>query len=352
MVREGEEDEKKSGWFSRKKNRSSLQSSRVSRPPSYSSLSPKKDTGRSSLSGNGDDDLPPREDALSSPPGLHRAAVDVPLPSTPATEFTPIGAAGEVEGDVSSALPVTSGFNLTAIKEVIGKDSADFPMPPRNRFPTTRIHEPTQRSESVPLPSPVPSPPASGIPPTVRASFDERQVESRPVAGPSSYDRHEPHQRSRSYESVLGSEGDDTSAQMSGFTLQGADELDEYTSATATRRSFWPSEATEVTPTFGDFGGYRSTLGQDASLSSNTPFGTASSLAPTSFDSFGSSSSFTRNPFTSPSANSLLSFGGTDGSITQSPSLSDAERDPWNISALSDARKKGASTLDLNPWQS
>lgn len=334
-----------------------MQSSRVSRPPSVSALSPKKEkSGRSSLASNGDDDLPPREEAVVPPPVPHKAAVDVPLPPTPAAETAPEVDAGEVEGDVSSALPVTAGFNLAAIKEVIGKDvdSADMPIPPPNQFPSTRIHEPTQRSESVPLPSPVPSPSTADITPVARASFDERQVEGRPIAGPSSYDRRELHQRSRSYDSVLGSEGDEAPTQFSGPASQTADETDEYASATATSRSFWQSEATEVTPTFSGFGGYRSTFGQDTSLSNSVPFGASSSLAPAPFNSFGSSP-LTRNPFASPPGDSLLSFGGIDGSITQSPSPENVGRDPWNISTSmlsGDARKKGTSTLDLNPWQS
>ncbi|KZT73244.1 DUF726-domain-containing protein [Daedalea quercina L-15889] len=343
VVREGEEEEKKRGWFSRKK-RNSTQVAHVSRPPSGSVVSPTKQ-GRSSQSSNGDDDLPPREASVTPVP--HKSAVDVPLPSTPTTESTPVG---EGEGDVSSALPETAGFNLTAIKEVIGKDSdvSDMQVPASNRFPALRIHEPTQRSESVPLPSPVPSSPEAT--PTMRTSVDVRQAESQPVAGPSSYDRH---QRSRSFESALDGEDDDSSSQISGQSSRAAEEPT-YSSVAVTGSSFWPSEVAEVTPTFSTFGAYKPAFNQSTSLSrDNFSFG-AASVAPNPLDPFASSP-LTRNPFASPPGDPLLSFGGIDGSITQTLSPPNVERDPWNFtsSVLSgDARKKGASTLDLNPWQS
>ncbi|KAH9837373.1 DUF726-domain-containing protein [Rhodofomes roseus] len=345
VVREGEEEEKKRGWFSRKK-RNSAEPARASRPPSVVSALPSQTEKRSSLSSNGDDDLPPREAAIASAPSAPSAsAVDIPLPPTPATESAPIG---EAEGDVSSALPATAGFNLAAIKEVIGKDTdpSDLQITAPNRFPTPRIHEPTQRSESVPLPSPVPSSPDAT--PTMRTSHDVRQVESQPVAGPSSYDRREVHQRSRSFESALGEEDDDLSSQFSGPSSRAAEEP-AYGSAAASS-SFWPSDAAESTPTFNAFGAYRPMFGQGASLDA-TP-----STTPTPFDRLASSP-LTRNPFASPPGDSLMTFGSIDGSITHSPSPSNVnvERDPWNFTSSAysrDVRKKGASTLDLNPWQS
>jgi len=348
VVREGEEETKKRGWFSRKK-RNSTEQSRVSRPPSVSAGSPQKQQ-RSSQSSNGDDDLPPRETAVvpaPSPPSL--SAVDVPLPPTPAAE--PAARTGEAEGDVSSALPATAGFNFAAIKEVIGKDAdpTELQIPAPNRFSAPRVHEPTQRSESVPLPSPVTNSPDAT--PTMRTSVGVRQVEYQPVAGPSSYDRREPHQRSHSFDSALDEDDGDVSSQLSGQSSRAA-EGPTYGSVAATSGSFWPSEPVETTPTFNAFGAYRPAFGQSTPLSrGNMPFGAVAS-AP--FDPLASSP-LSRNPFASPPGDSQLSFGGIDGSITHSPSPPNVEREPWDFTPgvfSGDGRKKGASTLDLNPWQS
>ena len=157
------------------------------------------------------------------------------------------------------------------------------------------------------------------------------------MAGPSSYDRRELHQRSRSFDSALDGEDDDTSSQLSGQSSRAAEEPS-YGSATVTSSSFWSSEVAETTPTFSTFGAYQPTFAQ------------STSLAPNTLDSFASPP-FSRNPFGSSPGDSLLSFGGIDGSITQTPSPPNVERDPWNYSSsmLSDARKKGAGTFDLNP---
>jgi len=131
VVRE-DEDTKKKGWFSRK-SKSKTSSKTVTRPPGATS---RHSTG-SSKSSIESDDLPERLGSKSPP-------------STP-------GPAGPE--DSQSSIPIHAGFDLKAIQEVIQSEAGDLgaasnlrtPQPQRLAIPT--LPPPSNRSESVPLPS-------------------------------------------------------------------------------------------------------------------------------------------------------------------------------------------------------
>lgn len=348
MVREGEEDTKKRGWFSRRKKKSATPAARVSRPPSTTSLSFEKKP-RSSQSSVVDDQLPPREATSSPIPSVASRPATPGLEPSPAT---PLPAAAPEDGDVSAAvLPVHAGFNFEAMKEIIGKaeaNPAELQVPAPSRFSAQQLHQPTNRSESVPLPSPD----SPGATPRFRSSLDARPLaeEEEPVAGPSFYSSMS---RSRSVNQIRNEDEDSLTPRFASMSLQSRDTLFSALPASfgSDDDSIWPSTERASTPT------YRSPFMQDALRSHDKlSFGprTESSLAPTSFATYGSLSG-PSNPFGSPVVETPLTFGGVDGSITLSPSPLSVERDPWSSSVRTfsgEGAKKSASVLDLNPWQS
>jgi len=356
VVREGEEDSKKRSWFSRRKKKSSAPAARVSRPPSATSVSFHKKQ-RSSQSSVADDDLPPRE-ATSSP-----IPPSTPRPATPLSETMPTGTPPvehSEDGDLSSStLPAHAGFNFNAIKEVIGKaetNPIELQLPISNPSLAHPLHQPTQRSESVPLPSPT----FPETTPTLRSSLDVRLTEEReePIAGPSSYSSGSSLSRTRSLNQI---HDEDDSSLVSHGTVSSFRSRNESLSGSPPPLSFggndgltW-STSEESTPTFNAFGDYGAAFNRDPLLSKDAlsfPNSSVSSFAPTSFSSYGSTA---RSAFMSPPPDTSLAFGGVDGSITLSPSPLSVERDPWDITARTfgaQGVKKSASTLDLNPWQS
>lgn len=359
VVREGEEDTKKRGWFSRKKKTSTAPAARVSRPPSASTFSFHKKQ-RSSLSNAADDDLPPREAASSPvPSATPNPQTEVPLATPTTSEAVPAEPHVD-DGDLSNAaIPAHAGFNFMAIKEVIGKaetNPAELQLPPSVSSISHRLHPPTYRSESVPLPSPG-SPDAT---PTTRASFDVRREE--PIAGPSSYSSGHSLSRTRSLSQLHDEDGAGSSSSYdagipppsSGTPLFSRPSAAPFG---ANQGSIWPGTDHEITPTFNAFGDYRAPSSRDPLASRETlSFGAGSvpSLDSSSFGSFGSNTT-ARSPFTVPPEASL-SFGGVDGSITFSPSPLSMERDPWGVgtrafSAGGGGKKPASSPLDLNPWQ-
>lgn len=220
MVREGEEDTKKRGWFSRRKKKSATPAARVSRPPSTTSLSFEKKP-RSSQSSVVDDQLPPREATSSPIPSVASRPATPGLEPSPAT---PLPAAAPEDGDVSAAvLPVHAGFNFEAMKEIIGKaeaNPAELQVPAPSRFSSQQLHQPTNRSESVPLPSPD----SPGATPRFRSSLDARPLaeEEEPVAGPSFYSSMS---RSRSVNQIRNEDEDSLTPRFASMSLQSRDTL-------------------------------------------------------------------------------------------------------------------------------
>ncbi|KZT08796.1 DUF726-domain-containing protein [Laetiporus sulphureus 93-53] len=352
VVREGEENLQKKSWFHRKKKTPSTPAARVSHPPSAGSFSVQKE-GRTSQSSATDDELPPRETTSIS------ASVAPSQPSTPALETsTATDEASPVDSpdsDLSTAhLPARAGFDFDAIKDVIGNPETNLSKVTRPSL-AQPTHEPTHRSESVPLPSPK----FSDDKPPYRTSFDVRPAKDQkePVAGPSSLFLSE--LTSKSHSSRLHSAADEDES-----ASDGESSLAEQTLHTGYRpaafssditTSTWPGNESTSTSTFGVFADYRPPSADVHSQNALSNGGGAiSSVASSTYSTLGTSLP-SRNPFLSLSDTSLA-FGGVDGSITYSPSPLSVERDPWTMTTASrtiddEASKKSASIIDLNPWR-
>ena len=344
-----EEEPKKRGWFSRKK-KTPATPPKVSRPPSAKSISSHH---RKTSSLSTDDDLPPRE---ATP-----VRSSTPTPSSRPDTPTVNGDANDIEKDVGESvtpggpaavnpLPKHAGFDLSAMKAVLAEAQShpeELKMPAPNRFPAPPVHEPTNRSESAPPPLPPKSP---GV--VTPRSASQVNLHEQPVAGPSSSQTNLPSAFSRSV-----SLGEPDSA----------DESDEEVDRTAYSAMF---------PTARRDGG---ALNAPSQLSFGNPYGSAWSTEPdrspaptfgSPFGGFQDASSFGKsagnfgafsprppeNPFTPPES-SMMSFGGTDGTITFTPPTRNEAPDPWSVPAPSFnsyTPKKSSSTVNfnLNPWQS
>ncbi|KAK7051489.1 hypothetical protein VNI00_004463 [Paramarasmius palmivorus] len=340
VVQEGQDTEKKS-WFSRKKAPTSQQ--HVSRPPSASSFSFIKkqptNNGKDLDKVDEDEDLPPR--------------VDSPANSTPSGTETP----------TDTNIPMHAGFNLAAMKDVIGKSEAnpdELNMPEPTPLAAPTIPPPKNRTVSTPLPLP-PSPtrahspfePASKAP---SASHDDltasmaRSVSLNDVS--QSLDRNE--------------EDDDSPAltppppplpEKPSYTSPSPAKtfspppISLFSSPSVTSlHSTPPIRSYEPPPTL-SFGG------SDGSLWSD-PVPAHKPANPFSNPFGASSSSLGYSSFSSPTPpmpmNTGLSFGGADGSISTTGSTSTfggSSNDPWKIPGdLGTGKKKTANNFYSNPW--
>lgn len=324
MVREEDQNQKK-GWFSRKKKNSfsSAASPKVSRPPSAASFGHSRNKATSNPS-TPDDELPPRENAHTP---LHS---DAQQPNT--VELNAEATRSSVE------LPKHAGFDLSAIKEIIGKaeqNTHELQAQDPSHYPVPHIPLPTHRSESAP-------PPLQDSPsttPVMRSSLD-LPSEPESVAGPSSrLDLNAVFQRSMSVNDLRDNPDDLGSPSLSQDAFSNTSYSTPRPSPppslpSAGYNSKWAAEPATKSP-FGSrsFGPSTDTLSFGNQNGSITPYG--SSFAPP-----------TSNPFASVSSTGM-SFGGSDGSITFSPAA-EAERDPWD--ALPPQSKP--PTYNSNPWQS
>ncbi|EKM61759.1 uncharacterized protein PHACADRAFT_180814 [Phanerochaete carnosa HHB-10118-sp] len=338
VVRE-EDEPKKRGWFTKKKQ-PSITGRPVSRPPSATSFP--SHHRRTSSQSTFDDDLPPRE---PSHPTIVPSAT--PAPSTPAAG-TPMSEEPHADPATPNEthLPKTAGFNLAAIKKVVGNAEhhpEELKMPAPGHFHVPPIFPPTHRTESAPPPileePALPSPPASRSPSSSHGA---------PVAGPSSSrtDLSSTLSRSLSLNSLRGQmDGEDNLTSSDAKTPLTTQPFRAPPPPSLTFSSgdgsFWSAEPDRATPLGGnDF----SSSGRD-SLSTSRP------------TAFGSFNSLSRPEFPSPES-SGLSFEGADGSITfmRSPPLRTEPPDPWNTSSPSfggyGSRKESSSLNVHNPWQS
>jgi len=294
--------QKKKGWFSRRKKLSGGSTpATVSRPPSGASFgsSLRKPASKSDSL---EDELPPRTNGDAA-----RSSTD---------------------------LPKHAGFDLSAIKEIIGKAELN---PDEFKVQTVPpVLPPTHRSESAPPPTMKSSAklaldPASSTQPLQELSHTFQRSMSI-------NDLHEEPENVRPL----------THAQQSQPVHQDAFESASYSTP--------PSPPL---PSIPSIGGFNSTWAVDP-LAKNVPqeFESRSVGPLTDVISLGNpdgtntpfSSWYTpsRDPFTDISSSSTdLSFGSTDGSITFSPAT-EAEQDPWN-SRLPQTKVGGYNS---NPWQS
>ncbi|KAJ6541666.1 hypothetical protein B0H19DRAFT_1212823 [Mycena capillaripes] len=283
---EREEDKgKKKGWFS--KNKETTRPESVSRPPSTLS----KHTNSSSVSLN--DDLPPRVD---SP---HAAGPSKPLSPT------------KDAADPANKIPIHAGFDFDAIKDVLGKTELnpdELKIPEANQFEAPVIPPPTNRSES--------APPQQQTPPATDA---DRPPFSPP--SPSRADLSGAFARSVSVNDVhdMHSDSSDT-------------DTDEPPPPPAKPPAFISPSALS----FGDASGsVWSPAEQEPSRSSSIPaFGYAAAA---------------QSPFAAYApADTGLSFGGADGSITSG--FASPAADPWAIPSDLGKKKWTSTAFNSNPW--
>ncbi|KAJ7146410.1 hypothetical protein C8R44DRAFT_690838 [Mycena epipterygia] len=228
-----------------------------------------------------DDDLPPR--------------VGTPLGTGTSTPTSPTKDTSEVD----SKIPIHAGFDFNAIKDVLGKaelNPDELKFREDNHFEAPPIPPPTNRSES--------APPQQQTPPAEadRPSFNP--------PSPPPTDLSEPFARSMSVNDIH----DDTD-----------------------------SDADEPPPPPAKPPIYVS----PSSLSFGDPSGSVwSPPAERDIPAFGYAAA--QNPFASSSyspADTSLSFGSADGSITSSFSPA---ADPWTVP--SDLGRKKSTTFNANPW--
>ncbi|KAJ7726383.1 hypothetical protein B0H16DRAFT_1332189 [Mycena metata] len=297
IVEREEDKNKKKGWFSSKKEPTRPQS--VSRPPTASSFS--KHSRASSVV---DDDLPPR---VSSPLG---AGGSTPTPSSPTAKDP---------SDAASKIPVHAGFDFNAIKDVLGKaelNPDELKIPSENQFEAPAIPPPTNRSES--------APPQQQTPP---AADDDRPPFNPP--SPSHSELAGTFARSMSVNDVR---HDDFEAEAESDT----DSNDEPPPPPAKPPAYAYAPASASTLSFADASGSVWSPAEE------------SPRAAMRIPAFGYAAATSQNPFTSP-ADTGLSFGGVDGSITAGGGFGSAAPDLWTIPS-DIGKKKSPAAFNSNPW--
>ncbi|KAH7926855.1 DUF726-domain-containing protein [Leucogyrophana mollusca] len=321
VVREEERESEKKGWFSRKKKKSSLPSSSTSRPPSTNSFGSSRRKGASSTGKVSDDDLPPRTDTTEFP-----APRDADTLSTEPPAYEP----------PIPDIPTHAGFDLHAIKEMIGKaetNPEELQVPQPNHFQSPPVPPPSSRS----------TPP---LLPTTRRQSGETDAS---VAGPSTpRDFSASFSRSVSLQDVhpVASGEVSPSAEEEPLSVMegpGFSNAPPYSFSTTPRPpspqlSFGGSDGSIWSP-----GPVRKSPG----AAFGNPFGMSTDTLAFGKTRRGSitPTSHPHDPFVSYSSASAssasLSFGGADGTIT----FQGMEQDPW--SAPIDSKKP---SYHSNPW--
>lgn len=240
---------------------------------------------------------PPTASTFSKHAGASTVSVDDDLPprvGTPlgASASTPSVPKSPTKDDVDSKIPIHAGFDFNAIKDVLGKaelNPEELKIPEDNRFEIPAIPPPTNRSES--------APPQQQTPPAETAD--------RPPFEPPSPTR-----------------TDLAGAFARSMSVNDLDDSDSDTDEPPPPPDKPPAFISPGSLSFGD--------------SSGSVWSPAGTTPPRDVLAFG-------NPFAPVShADTGLSFGGADGSITTPPA------DPWSIP--SDLGKKKSSTFNANPW--
>lgn len=313
IVETEEDAKKKKNWFSKNKNPPAL-SGHVSRPPSGLSYG-KKQGSRTSSDSTADVDLPPRvqgDDALTSSPATESST----LPGDPSASVT--------------NLPAHAGFDLAAIRKVLGEAKFEEMKVQNSQVPT-------------PIVPPPPSPRSGSAPPlqlgSDAAASSSSLRSSNGKAGPG------PRSMSRDNISVRLSAPFNRSMSLDNVNDSRDEVADKYAD---TPRSTYPRSPQSF---------HQDTSFVNTPRVSHRPIPFASdawkpSTEPDSFppvtSSYGLSSASPFNDYSPASHNSFpsfppdtgLSFGGVDGSITISA-------DPWQVPG--DVGKK-TTGFNSNPW--
>lgn len=323
VIREAEEakTEKKQGWFSKRKKKTSLPVPVASRPPSAASFgsSRRKPSFKSQ-----EDDIPPRTDATP-----------IPLPSPAHTD--PSDRPISLESDSAADIPVHAGFNLAAIKHMIGEAERH---PEQLVIPQTRPNQGT----SVSPPTSHSINPAPQSPPPIR------QAETGAVkAVPYDDDEEKPGRNlpdtlNATFTTSMSLHDKDPYRTMDRASEEQREaKLCLKTNDALSRPTYPP----EMSPVWTSPKG----LGSASDTTSGKPFaGSTDGL------SFGVSSNYLAQPPHSHDrlgalgaqstygASPGLSFGSPDGTIT----FQSMEPDPWSTPA--ESRNQTGNGFSTNPW--
>jgi len=307
VVREGDHTQKKR-WFSRKKTPSTSRTP-VSRPPSTASFASSRRKPSSLGKPNDDDDEPPRESTGTPPPQNTNPYLTQP--------------SGGRSPSSSTDIPVHAGFDLKAIKDMIGQSEKT---PEEMQVPQpSQIHSSlsVSRSES--------APPAYTLAPTHDANNTGLYVtDVHSSAGLSAT-----FATSLSLHHVPGSsdDGDDDQGMPSIADGLGSPDHLNYPSSASSLHTPIPQISSET-----------SIWSPPIPENRLSPFGNPFAGGAVSFENSSRSTNdlHRTSPVAGPSAASL-SFGGTDGTIT----LHGMGRDPWSI-PVGDPKK--TPNYLANPW--
>lgn len=321
VIREAEEVKpEKPGWFSKRTKKKSLQTTAASRPPSAASFGSSRRKGSSKMQ---EDDLPPRTDATSSP--LHS-----PAPTESSGAPTP---PGRRTPDSTPEVPVHAGFDLAAIKHMIGE---------AERHPEQLLVPQPRPDRDTPVP--VSSPLAPRSSPIRQAETVTSAVKSVPYDGVVDGDtsgRNVPDPLSATFTASLTVHDRDPYGpiEKAGKEQREAKVCSEA-SNTLSRAAYPPEMGlawTSPKPSDVTFGNPFAGSPEGLSFGSSTRYLAQSPYARDRLGTLGGGST--------PSASSPgLSFGSPDGTIT----LQGMEPDPWNTPA--EIRNTTGNGLGMNPW--
>lgn len=308
VVKEGDHTPKKK-WFSRKK-KPSASPTPVSRPPSTASFASSRRKPSSLGKPTDDDDEPPRE-SMGTPP---------PQNTNPhLTQHS-----GGRSPSSSIDIPVHAGFDLKAIKDMIGQSEKT---PEEMQVP-----QPSQIHSSLVVSESESAPPAYTIAPTHVANPTDLYVaDVNSSAGLNAM-----FATSLSLHHVPDSGDDVDDGQGMPPVANGLGSLDDLSH---------PSSATSPHTSIPQIS-FNETSMWSPPLPENrtSPFGNPFATSKASFENLSGRSTndlHRHSPTASPSAS--LSFGGTDGTIT----LQGMGRDPWSIPA---GDPKKTPNYLANPW--
>ncbi|KAG8219244.1 hypothetical protein J3R82DRAFT_83 [Butyriboletus roseoflavus] len=310
VIRETEEDFKteKPGWFSKRTKKTSLPHAAASRPPSAASFGSSRRKGSSKQE---EDDLPPRTDATTNPPPSPAPADSSGAPTPP----------GRCSSDSTPDVPVHAGFDLAAIRHLIGEAErhpeqllVPQPKPDRDTAPESSTLAPSRLSpirqaETV----------TSAVTPAPYDDTDGGEMPGRNV----------PDSLGATFTTSLTLRD---SARYGSIEKAGKEQRE--ASNTLSRPSYPPEMSSGWTSP--------KLLGDASDATLGNPFtGSTRYLAqsPYARDRLGA-----RGTGSTPATSPGLSFGSPDGTIT----FQGMESDPWNTPA--GFRNATGNGLGMNPW--
>ncbi|KIK94425.1 hypothetical protein PAXRUDRAFT_142885 [Paxillus rubicundulus Ve08.2h10] len=331
VIRDEELELQKKGWFSKRKKKGPQPASLASRPPSAASFGSSRRRPLNLSSKSHHDDLPPR--------------MDTTIPSPPPVDAKPTLAERD-SLDSTPDVPVHAGFDLAAIKEMIGeveRHPEQLVVQPNPDQGASALL-PTPRSISI---APPPSISRAGTIPEKPVPYDE-DTDTVHRGSPSSlsgtFATSVSLQEKDPYMKPAMSREDDQEMVSPKNGLSFSNTLS-YSSTTS------PPDQPQIS--FGGSGGsiWSSSIPVENVFTTafGNPFATSTGTDLFSFRNGVGSPPIpqSRHPFTtyptSPASPSL-SFGSSDGTIT----LQGVESDPWG--APSEPQKTTSSAFSSNPW--